>query len=88
MPKRRDGDHRKKNCRKEIARLKHRSAQERNSRRNKEEGGSRERRRREPQEESRTAERQQGALGTKHPGTQAKKEQETPRSNKSWGQVE
>ena len=33
------------------------------------------------------AERQQGALGTKHPGTQAKKEQETPRSNKSWRQV-
>ena len=63
-------------------------AKERNSRRNEEEGGSRERRRREPQEESRTAERQQGARVTKHPGTQAKKEQETPRSNKSWRQVE
>ena len=55
---------------------------------NEEEGGSRERRRCEPQEESRTAERQQGARVTKHPGTQAKKEQETPRSNKSWRQVE
>ena len=50
---------------------------------NEEEGGSRE-----PQEESRTAERQQGARITKHPGTQAKKEQETPSSNKSWRQVE
>ena len=31
-PKRPDGDHRKRNCRKEIARLNHGGAQERNSR--------------------------------------------------------